>query len=351
MSVVEETERGELGKLTRQLGPESCEQLGMAETALQTKKHILQTGRRVDATSCGEDSVGSYLQEIAMIPLLTAADEVALARDIERGNSALKRLEFPLTDEERSRCLMEIGQGEKARRRMIEANLRLVVSIARRYGGRGVPLSDLIEEGNIGLIRAVEKFDYRKGFRLSTYATWWIRQAIARGLANQSRSVRLPTHVSEMVSRISKATYKLSHELGREPTTDEIAAEVHITPERVRGTLTSWQQPVSLDQPHGEGCEGTLRELIEDTAADQPPDRVSQEMLREEVHAAMSELTDKEQEVIGLRFGLGGDRYRTLDEVGRLLGLTRERIRQIEKEALEKFRQPGRRERLRAFLA
>jgi RNA polymerase primary sigma factor len=294
--------------------------------------------------------VAVYLRDIGAIPLLTAAEEVALARSIELGKHAGERLGEPLGGEARSLAIREKDQGEGARRKMIESNLRLVVSIARRYSGRGVPLSDLIEEGNLGLMRATEKFDYRKGYRFSTYATWWIRQAVTRALANQSRVVRLPVHVSEMMNHVSKASHKLSQELGREPTSDEIAAEVKLNPDRVREIVKASQQPISLEQPYGEGGEGVVAEMIEDKAVDQPVDQVSREMLREQVRSALDDLSERERKVLSLRYGLSGDRHFTLEEVGQVLGVTRERIRQIEQEALWKLRQQNAAESLRAFL-
>lgn len=307
------------------------------------------TGRS-KADYASEDSVAVYLRDIGAIPLLTAAEEVTLAKAIEAGKRAGQRLESSLGNEERALALREQEYGLGARRKMIESNLRLVVSIARRYSGRGLPLSDLIEEGNLGLMRATEKFDYHRGFRFSTYATWWIRQAVTRALASQSRIVRLPIHVSEMMNDVSKASHKLSQELGREPTNEEIAREVHLTPERVREIVKVSQQPVSLEQPFGRDGEGPVTEMVEDKAIGQPADRVTLAMLREEVRAALRGLTDREQRVIALRYGLSGEQLYTLEEVGKVMGVTRERIRQIEKEALWKLRQPGRSESLRAFL-
>ena len=324
-----------------------------SKSEVEETAEIGETGRepRREPTSGTDDSVAVYLRDIGAIPLLSAAEEVELARAIEQGKKAVHELDLPLEGHERARVVHDVEAGERARRRMIESNLRLVVSIARRYSGRGMPLSDLIEEGNLGLMRATEKFDHTRGFRFSTYATWWIRQAVTRALASQSRVVRLPVHVSDMMNQVSKATTKLSQELGREPTSDEIAAEVHLAPERVREILKASQQPISLEQPYADGAEGAVAELIEDKNAQQPADEVSRELLRETVHSALRGLSDREQRVLSLRYGLVGDHTYTLEEVGRLLGVTRERIRQIEKEALWKLRQPGRSEGLRSFLA
>ncbi len=310
-----------------------------------------QSTKAATAAGGAEDSVAVYLRDIGAIPLLTAADEVELARRIEAGKLAAKSLEATESHEERLALAYEAEAGERARRKMIESNLRLVVSIVRRYSGRGMPLSDLIEEGNLGLMRATEKFDYRRGYRFSTYATWWIRQAVTRSLASQSRVVRLPVHVSDMMNQVSKASHKLSQELGREPTSDEISAEVHIAPQRVREIVKASQQPISLEQPYAEGGEGTVAELIEDKSAEQPGDQVTRDMLRKTVQSALRTLTEREQRVLALRYGLAGDHSYTLEEVGKLMGVTRERIRQIEKEALWKLRQPGSGESLKAFLA
>ncbi len=298
-----------------------------------------------------EDAMGAYLREIGTIPLLTADEEVRLAQCIERGKAAARKLELPLDSEERLVALAEVEQGEAARRRLIEGNLRLVVSVARRYAGRGLPLADLVEEGNLGLMRAAEKFDYSKGFRFSTYATWWIRQSVARGLANQARTLRLPVHVADLVTQVSRTSHRLSQELGREPTSAEIAEDLHLSPCRVREIMAASQQPISLDQPPGGVSEVPIGELVQDATVDQPSEQTLRQMLREHVRAALRELSEKERWVVSLRYGLDDERPRTLDEVGRLLGLTRERIRQIEKEALGNLRQLSYSESLHAFLA
>ncbi|MEJ7652525.1 MAG: sigma-70 family RNA polymerase sigma factor [Chloroflexia bacterium] len=303
----------------------------------QTEKSTVSRKKRTAAqppvTSGRDDStldaMGVYLREIGRIPLLTAAQEVALAMSIESGRLAEQRMLGPLTEAQKREALHEKAEGDAARRTMIESNLKLVVSIARRYGEGGVPLGDLIEEGNIGLMRAVEKFDYRKGFRFSTYATWWVRQAVSRGLASQARTVRLPVHINEMMALISKVTHSLTHELGREPTMDEIAAHSNLTPDQVRDVLRASQAPVSLEQPYGKDGEGVLGEMLEDHSTS-TSDEVATRLMRESVHSALKELDDREQRVLMLRYGLGDDRSRTLAEVGKLLGLTRERIRQIE---------------------
>lgn len=288
-----------------------------------------------------EDSVGIYLHDIGTIPLLSSEEEQHLTRVIDQGRQAAQRHEQALSSEERAAVLLEIEEGEAARRKMIESNLRLVVSIASRYNGRGLPLSDLIEEGNLGLIRAIEKFDYRRGYKFSTYAVWWIRQAITRGLDTYSRTVRLPGHILERLNHVTKATQKLTQELGRTPTNEEIAAAVSLSPEQVRDVMKASQRTVSLEQPYGEGAELPLSETIEDEGWEQTSSQVSNEMLRERVFAALRELSDREQLVISLRFGLNDEKRCTLEEAGKVLGVTRERIRQIEKEAIAKLRDAG----------
>ncbi len=311
----------------------------------------LHEGERGDVRdTAGEDAVGMYLQEIGPIPLLTAAEEVELAKRIEAGRLAAERLEGDLNAEERSLALLERDSGEAARRKMIECNLRLVVSIARRYGGRGLPLADLIAEGNLGLMRATEKFDYHKGFRFSTYATWWIRQSVSRGIMGQSRVVRLPVHVSDMLNQVSKASIKLQQELSREPTLSELAEETGLTVEWVRDVLEASQQPLSLEQPLGTAADGMLGELIEDRSAEQPSESATRGLLREQLGVILHNLAARERQVINLRYGLDGGEHRTLEDVGKLLGLTRERIRQIEKEALRKLQQPELSGPLRAFV-
>jgi RNA polymerase primary sigma factor len=300
-----------------------------------------------------EDSVTFYLRDIGAIPLLTAAEEVELAKRIERGVEANKRLDgpLPLAPEERATALAEARDGDAARRKLVESNLRLVVSVARRYGDRGLPLADLIAEGNFGLMRAAEKFDYHKGYRFSTYATWWIRQAVARGAANQSRVVRLPIHVGEQMAAVAKGSHKLLQELGRQPTSEELARETHLSPDQVMDVVRASQHPVSLDQPYGRESDGTVGELVEDTSAPRPVDYALRQALRTGVQALLGELTEREQRVLTLRYGLEDDRPRTLEEVGRALGVTRERVRQIEHEALSRLRGQGRAEALRDFLS
>lgn len=271
------------------------------------------------------DPVRMYLKEIGRVPLLSADEEVELSKRIEQGD-------------------------EDAKRRLAEANLRLVVSIARRYAGRGMQFLDLIQEGNMGLIKAVEKFDYSKGFKFSTYATWWIRQAITRSIADQARTIRIPVHMVETINKLVRVSRQLLQELGREPTPEEIAKEMDISPEKVREIQKVSQEPVSLETPVGEESDSNLGDFIEDQDALAPADAAAFELLREQLEEVLDTLTEREENVLRLRFGLEDGRTRTLEEVGQVFGVTRERIRQIEAKALRKLRHPSRSKRLKDFL-
>ncbi|MGM0844212.1 MAG: RNA polymerase sigma factor RpoD [Bacillota bacterium] len=271
------------------------------------------------------DPVRMYLKEIGRVDLLSAQEEISLANRIEDGD-------------------------EEAKRRLAEANLRLVVSIAKRYVGRGMLFLDLIQEGNMGLIKAVEKFDYRKGFKFSTYATWWIRQAITRAIADQARTIRIPVHMVETINKLIRVQRQLLQDLGREPSPEEIAEEMDLTPEKVREILKIAQEPVSLETPIGEEDDSHLGDFIEDAEAQSPSEHAAYELLKEQLEDVLDTLTDREENVLRLRFGLDDGRTRTLEEVGKVFGVTRERIRQIEAKALRKLRHPSRSKRLKDFL-
>lgn len=303
------------------------------------------------------DPVRMYLKEIGKVSLLTAAEEVDLAMKIEAGVEAMAQLDaseeeggVPLERRERRRLSRIEQVGLDAKQQLIEANLRLVVSIAKRYVGRGMLFLDLIQEGNLGLIRAVEKFDYTKGFKFSTYATWWIRQAITRAIADQARTIRIPVHMVETINKLVRIQRQLLQSLGREPTPEEIAEEMGLTPERVREIRKISQEPVSLETPIGEEEDSQLGDFIEDDAAVVPPDAASFSMLQEQLAKTLEGLAERERKVITLRFGLEDGHPRTLEEVGREFGVTRERIRQIESKTLAKLRHPSRSQKLKDYL-
>ncbi len=297
------------------------------------------------------DLVRIYLREIGRVPLLTAEDEVELAKAIEAGLYAEEKLNggYPLLGEERADLEWLAADGVRGKQRLIEANLRLVVSIAKRYIGRGLVFLDLIQEGNLGLIRAVEKFDYTRGYKFSTYATWWIRQAITRAIADQARTIRVPVHMVETINKLARVQRQLHQELGREATVDEIAAEMGVEPERVAEIQRIAQEPVSLQSPIGEE-ESDLGDFIEDADAVVPIEAAAFIMLQDQLERVLCELSDREQRIIQLRFGLTDGHPRTLEEVGREFGVTRERIRQIESKTLAKLRHPSRALMLREYL-
>ena len=303
------------------------------------------------------DPVRMYLKEIGKVSLLTAAEEVDLAMKIEAGVEAMAQLDaseeeggVPLERRERRRLSRIEQVGLDAKQQLIEANLRLVVSIAKRYVGRGMLFLDLIQEGNLGLIRAVEKFDYTKGYKFSTYATWWIRQAITRAIADQARTIRIPVHMVETINKLVRIQRQLLQSLGREPTPEEIAEEMGLTPERVREIQKISQEPVSLETPIGEEEDSQLGDFIEDDAAVVPPDAASFSILQEQLAKTLEGLAERERKVITLRFGLEDGHPRTLEEVGREFGVTRERIRQIESKTLAKLRHPSRSQKLKDYL-
>jgi len=296
-----------------------------------------------DLESSLDDPVRMYLREIGRVPLLTAEEEVKLARRMERGKDEQFKPAI-------SRDYRIIEDGEEAQRRLTEANLRLVVSVAKKYIGRGMSLLDLIQEGNIGLIRAVEKFDYTKGYKFSTYATWWIRQAITRAIADQARTIRIPVHMVETINRLIRISRRLLQDLGREPTSEEIAEQMEISPEKVREIIKVSQEPVSLETPIGEEDDSHLGDFIEDHTALAPADAASHQLLKEQVEDVLDSLTERERKVLQLRFGLDDGRSRTLEEVGKEFHVTRERIRQIEAKALRKLRHPSRSRKLKDYL-
>ncbi|MGI9603837.1 MAG: RNA polymerase sigma factor RpoD, partial [Acidimicrobiales bacterium] len=304
------------------------------------------------------DSVRLYLKEIGRVPLLTGNEEVALAKRIEVGMAAEERLADLAASEEPpdldpvdlARLRRDTRDGERARHELTRANLRLVVSIAKRYVGRGMPMLDLVQEGNLGLMRAVEKFDHRKGFKFSTYATWWIRQAITRAIADQARTIRIPVHMVETINKVKRIQRGMVQELEREPTVEELAEASDLNVERIREILRISLDPLSLDTPVGEEDDSHLGDFIEDQGAVRPAEAAARRMLGQAVLDALDELNDREKEVVRLRFGLDDGRPRTLEEVGRMYGVTRERIRQIESKTLAKLRHPQRSDKLRDYL-
>ncbi|MBS6975795.1 RNA polymerase sigma factor RpoD [Gordonibacter urolithinfaciens] len=314
--------------------------------------------RNADAgvTMLTGDPVRMYLKEIGKVPLLTAAEEIDLAMKIEAGVAATEELDraedegIELERREKRRLDRIEQVGIDAKQQLIEANLRLVVSIAKRYVGRGMLFLDLIQEGNLGLIRAVEKFDYTKGFKFSTYATWWIRQAITRAIADQARTIRIPVHMVETINKLVRIQRQLLQELGREPNPEEIGKEIGLPAERVREIQKISQEPVSLETPIGEEEDSQLGDFIEDDAAVVPPDAASFSMLQEQLSKVLDGLAERERKVISLRFGLEDGHPRTLEEVGREFGVTRERIRQIESKTLAKLRHPSRSSKLKDYL-
>jgi RNA polymerase primary sigma factor len=299
------------------------------------------------------DPVRMYLQEIGRYPLLTAQQEVELSMQMETGLRAeakVTELGEGLPVDQKVILQRQARQADRARKRLVEANLRLVVSIAKKYVGRGLSLLDLIQEGNLGLIRAVEKFDYRRGFKFSTYATWWIRQAVTRALADQARTIRVPVHMVETINKLARAQRTLMQELGREPTIEEVAAELELEPGRVTELRRIAQDPVSLETPLGEEDDSTLGDFVEDDAAEVPVEAASFKLLQEYLGLALEGLNDRERQVLVMRFGLADGKVRTLEEVGSHFNVTRERVRQIETKALAKLRQPARAKRLEGYL-
>jgi len=298
------------------------------------------------------DSVRLYLQEIGETSLLTMEQEVWLAKRMDRGKLAEDRLVTGTysCEDERQEFIADSEDGDQARAHLIQANLRLVVSVAKKYGGRGLSFLDLIQEGNIGLMKATDKFDYTRGFKFSTYATWWIRQAITRAISDQSRTIRLPVHVGETINRVKKTNHRLQQILEREPTQEEVARALDIGIDKVRQVLDVSRHPVSLEAPVGQDGDAFLGDFIEDDSMPAPLDLASQQLLKNQISDSLQKLTDRERRIIELRYGLLDGRYRTLEEVGREFGITRERIRQIEAKALRKLRRPLYSRKLRGYL-
>lgn len=299
-----------------------------------------------------DDTISLYLKEMARVPLLTAEQEVTLARQFEQGRKARLRMSAgKLSEDDKDVLANIIERGEGSRTHLIQANTRLVVSIAKRYLGQGVPFLDLIQEGNLGLIKAVEKFDYRRGHRFSTYATWWIRQAITRALADQGRVIRLPVHLSDRIRKVYQVAQQLEQDWGRQPTPEEIAEELSLPPSKVQWMLKVSQRPLSLEKPVGEEEDSELGSFIPDDDSPTPSDTAYHRLLQERLDDILTSLTPREARILRLRFGLQDGRSYTLEEVGQKFGLTRERIRQIEHEALDRLRHPSRSRQLRDYLS
>nr|WSY55105.1 RNA polymerase sigma factor [Streptomyces sp. NBC_00886] len=326
--------------------------VGAVETAEAPEPDERTRSRVADTGAPTSDLFRQYLREIGRIPLLTAAEEVELARRVEAGLFAEEKLSStPDLDNQLALDLDKlVVMGRMAKRRLIEANLRLVVSVAKRYVGRGLTMLDLVQEGNLGLIRAVEKFDYARGYKFSTYATWWIRQAMSRALADQARTIRVPVHVVELINRVVRVQRRMLQERGYEPTSEEVADHLDLAPERVSEVLRLAQEPVSLHAPVGEEDDVALGDLIEDGDATSPVESAAFILLRQHLEAVLSTLGERERKVVQLRYGLADGRPRTLEEIGRIFGVTRERIRQIESKTLNKLRDHAFADQLRGYL-
>ena len=327
----------------------------MEEIAEIEEEELVDPNTLVDSFNI-DDPVRMYLKEIGKVPLLTADEEVTLATSMSEGNLAKERLaeieenNEEISAEEQAELETLVKQGENSKQKLAEANLRLVVSIAKRYVGRGMLFLDLIQEGNLGLIKAVEKFDYTKGYKFSTYATWWIRQAITRAIADQARTIRIPVHMVETINKVIRVSRQLLQELGHDPSAEEISEEMGMPVDKVREMLKIAQEPVSLETPIGEEEDSHLGDFIPDEGASEPSEAASFTLLKEQLVDVLSTLTPREEKVLKLRFGIEDGRTRTLEEVGKEFNVTRERIRQIEAKALRKLRHPSRSKKLRDFL-
>ena len=350
--IEEEIDTSEAAVVDAELGSAPVTEI----TGKKRRKHSPRRDQTPQPTQLTGDPVRMYLKEIGKVDLLTASDEVDLAMKIEAGLEASRKLDeahdngiqLPRSDLRRLTKIEQIGV--EAKQKLISANLRLVVSIAKRYVGRGMLFLDLIQEGNLGLIRAVEKFDYTKGFKFSTYATWWIRQAITRAIADQARTIRIPVHMVETINKVIRVSRQLLQELGHDPTPEEIAEEMDMDVEKVREILKNAQEPVSLETPIGEEEDSHLGDFIQDEDASEPSEVASYTLLKEQLVEVLSTLTPREEKVLKLRFGIEDGRTRTLEEVGKEFHVTRERIRQIEAKALRKLRHPSRSKKLKDFL-
>ncbi len=336
--------------------PDDDGEPAMEEIAEIEEEELVDPNTLVDSFNI-DDPVRMYLKEIGKVPLLTADQEVELATVMSAGREAQERLAQaaeegaePIPEDELASLKKQVKAGEKAKQQLAEANLRLVVSIAKRYVGRGMLFLDLIQEGNLGLIKAVEKFDYTKGYKFSTYATWWIRQAITRAIADQARTIRIPVHMVETINKVIRVSRQLLQELGHDPSPEEISEEMNMPVDKVREILKIAQEPVSLETPIGEEEDSHLGDFIPDEAASEPSEAASFTLLKEQLVDVLSTLTPREEKVLKLRFGIEDGRTRTLEEVGKEFNVTRERIRQIEAKALRKLRHPSRSKKLKDFL-
>jgi RNA polymerase primary sigma factor len=319
--------------------------------ARRRRRRTERAANNPEGVSTTSDPVRMYLKEIGRVELLSGEEERRLAQAIEDGNRAALQLDNPDLDAvERRRLMRSVRAGQDAKSELIQANLRLVVSIAKRYTLRGMQFLDLIQEGNLGLMRAVDKFDHTKGFKFSTYATWWIRQAITRSIADQARTIRIPVHMVESMNRVLRTQRQMHQELEREPTLDELSDRCGLPPDRVREILRISQDPLSLDSPLGEEDDMSLADFLPDLTADTPADMATKTMLVQAVEEALGELSEREQEIVRMRFGLDDGQPKTLEDVGREFGVTRERIRQIEAKTLAKLRHPMRSQKLKEFL-
>ncbi len=340
-------------------GPEGATVVKLNAEGAEEEEEILVLGdddddlpaAQVAVAGATADPVKDYLKQIGKVPLLNAEQEVELAKRIEAGLFAEEKLaDGGLTTDQRIDLEWIADDGTRAKNHLLEANLRLVVSLAKRYTGRGMLFLDLIQEGNLGLIRAVEKFDYTKGYKFSTYATWWIRQAITRAMADQARTIRIPVHMVEVINKLARVQRQMLQDLGREPTPDELAVELDMTPEKVIEVQKYGREPISLHTPLGEDGDSEFGDLIEDSEAIQPGEAVSFTLLQEQLHSVLDTLSEREAGVVSMRFGLTDGQPKTLDEIGKVYGVTRERIRQIESKTMSKLRHPSRSQVLRDYL-